>query len=233
MFGLNKQARVVRSGAGRAAISMAPLMNKRETVSTAPNKRPVCARGERNGINWLALCGGYKVPLNVSMEGRHADNEAVTAECQQRPWTSTGPTVPVTPAAARTCAGGRTDGPSAPPVASPAPAPCAEMTISPRSRTLLISAGEGSLISDVANDMFSILIRPSLAFAQQKTESKNKVSCCWSNVAHQHLRPKEAQDAPLRRKVFSSWFERCVSETTSFIDVNSTWLFKTLRGRDD
>ena len=233
MFGLNKQARVVRSSTGWAAISMAALMNKRETGSTAANKPPVCVRGEPNGINWLALCGGCKVPWNASVEGRHVDNEAVTAKCQRRPWTSTGPTVLVTPAAAWTCVDGRTDGPLALPVTSPAPAPCAEMTISLRVETLLISAGELSLINDAANNMFSILIRASLAFAQQKTESKAKATRPWSNVANQHLRPEKARDAPLRSKGFSSWCGRCVLETTSSIEVNSTWLVKTLWRRNN
>lgn len=103
MSGLNKQAHVVRSGIGWAAVSMAPLMNKCETVSTVLNKHPVCVYRDCNGISYLALCGGYKVSLNVSMEERHVDNEAMTAQCQQQPWTSTGPTVPVTPAAVGTC----------------------------------------------------------------------------------------------------------------------------------
>lgn len=111
---------------------------------------------------------------------------------------------------------GRTDGPSALPVTS-APAPWVEMTISPCGKTLLISAGERSLISDVANDTFSILIRALLAFAQQKTESKNKASRHWWNVAYQHLWPKEAQDAPLWSKGFSSWFERCVWRTLALL----------------
>lgn len=51
MFGLNKQAHVVRKGIERAAISMAPLMNKRETVSTVLNKRPICVHRECNGIS--------------------------------------------------------------------------------------------------------------------------------------------------------------------------------------
>lgn len=231
MFGANKEGRVVRSSIGRAVVSMAPLMNKCETVSTDTNKRPVCVHGERNGINWPTLCVGCTVPLNVSTEGSHTDNEAVTAECQQWPWTSTGPTVLVTPAAAQT--DGQTDGPSALPVTSPAPSPCTETTISPRGKTVLISARKRSLIRDVANDMLSILIRPLLAFAQEKKESKTKASHCWSNVAYQHLRPKEAQDVPLQNKAFSSWFQCCVLVTTSFIYVNSTRLVKTLWGRNN
>lgn len=182
MFGANKQARVVRSGIGQAMISMALLMNKRETVSTIPNKRLVCVHGERNGINWPILCVGYTVPLNVSMEGRHMDNEAMTDECQQQPWTSTGPTVLVTPAAAQT--DGQTHGPSVLPITSPAQTPCTEMTISPHGKTMLISARERSLIRAVANNMFSILIRPLLAFAQEKKESKTKASRCWSKVVY-------------------------------------------------
>lgn len=70
-------------------------------------------------------------------------------------------------------------------------APCVEMTISALGETLLISDAECSLTRDVANDMRSILIRPLLAFSQQKTKQNQKR---LPVIKHQHLRMKEAHE---------------------------------------
>lgn len=78
MGGPNKKPCFARSRVGQAAVPIAHLVNKLE-----------CPQ-ECNGISWLALCSSRKVSskihsLNVSVEGRHSDNEAVAAGHQQQP----------------------------------------------------------------------------------------------------------------------------------------------------
>lgn len=135
MDGPNKQACIIRSRVGQATVPIAHLINKPEAVSTVQKKHPQ----ECNGISWLALCSACKLPLDVSVEGRHSDNEAMATQCQLQPWTS----------------GLRT--------------PCIEMKISSWGESLLVSDVECSFTNDVANDMCSILIRPISAFSQNKT----------------------------------------------------------------